>query len=149
MEEAAKTLLGRSVRIARRSVLLLGWLALIGAAGWIVVERSGLLTRWAERVLAWRLGPELGDVRLAHARIDWTTRTLFLEGCELGEAGRELTLDELTLRVGWGLEVERVVAARGHLRVSRALLTGLEALLEKEDRPRSPDAHPPLPLRGL
>lgn len=144
-----------TARIGRglwRATLLAGW-ASVAAVGVVVgVDASGATERWAEERLGAALGPAVGAVRIDEVDLRWSTRSVVLRGLTLGEGRPDLVLDRLVVRVGWraggGLSLERIEAGHGDLRISRALVTGLEALLEtREDE--GPPALPEVVLRDL
>jgi AsmA-like C-terminal region len=114
---------------------VLGWASACLFVLAFTVESSGILETWVERMLAARLGPATGEVRVRDVELEWTRRGVNLRGLSLG--GTDLAIEHVHLRFGWraqsGLRIERVEAEHGDLRLSRALITGLEALVAARD----------------
>ena len=122
------------MRVARFVLLGAGWITFAGAATLLALERSGTLNRWVVGALAARLGPAGYELHVRSTTLTWSSRTVLLSGVSLGEGGRDLSLERLAVQVGWspadGLRLERVTVERGMVRISPALITSLESVLE-------------------
>lgn len=132
--------------------MLTGWGCVAAFALAALAEVLGLPEELIERALASRLAPTAGEVRVEDAELDWTRRGVRIRGVSLGGPRPDLRIEELNVRLGWrmgqGLALERAEVGGADLRVSHALITSLEGLLEGRDEARKLEL-PEVVLRGL
>ncbi|MDA1265079.1 MAG: hypothetical protein O2816_08375 [Planctomycetota bacterium] len=145
----------RMLRVLRFVLLVTGYASWLVLGAGVALDNSTWPERWIEEALSAELGPAVGAVEIDDVELDWTRRTVILSGVTLGDpdkSAKDLTLARLTARVGWsrttGLRLERAEAAGGDLRISRALITGLEGLMESRPE-REPKGLPELVVRDL
>ena len=125
------------LRVARFVLLGAGWITFAAAATLLALERTGTLNRWVEGALAARLGSAGDELHVRSTTLTWSSRTVVLSGVSLGEGGRDLSLERLAVQVGWspanGPRLERVTVESGMVRISPALISSLESVLETQD----------------
>ena len=134
--------------LALGPIIVVGWIALIL---WIValgLEQTGLLNQLATTEIGRRLGPVANDFRMAQTEVDWLRRAVRFSGISTGKGGGDVVINELELVFGWqkgrGPALERAEIKGGNLRISRALMNGVQGLVQAQ--PRGGDGTPaPLP----
>jgi hypothetical protein len=146
-----------ATRILGRVVLALGWAAFFVLAALFVAEKTGLVTRFARRVLAESAGPLGIDLAIDRASLRWFVPAVELRGIRLGTRGDMLELDEASVTFDLfgseGARISRIDLAGGHVRLSpdlSARLKGLAASLPPRDpRMRHTASVPSIRARGI
>ncbi|MFT5050854.1 MAG: hypothetical protein ACI8QZ_002260 [Chlamydiales bacterium] len=118
-------------------LIIVGWIAIGLWSVALVAERTGTLNRILTTEVARRLGPVADDFQIARTEVDWLERTVRLIGVSSGPGGRDVYIEELMLLFGWDAErgprVERVELNGGSLRISRALMNGIQGLMNSRE----------------
>ncbi len=101
----------------------------------LLAEHHPALERWVAQVVRDRVAGALTrSVQVEDVDVQWLNRSVAFKGIALGPTGRELQLDELTFRIGWGpergLHLDRVVLEGGVLELSEALAVDMEKVGE-------------------
>ena len=126
----------RPLAVAARAVVsLAGWVCFVGILVALLAENHPALERWVAQVVRDRVAGALTrSVQVDDVDFRWLDRSVAFRGIALGPTGRELQLDELTLRIGWnperGLHLDRVVLEGGVLELSEALAVDMEKVGE-------------------
>ena len=139
-------------RALARGATLAGWGCVVTFALAFAFEVSGLPERLVARALSDQLGPAAGQVRVEDVELSWIRRSALLRGLTLGTEQEDLRVEELDVRLDWrhgrGIIIESAEVRRADLRISHALVTGLEGLLETRKEEAPPEL-PELVVRGL
>ncbi len=142
------------LRFALRCLYVLAWIVLLFAAGLMVVEESGILTRTLQRNVAWRLGP-LGDgLTIGDVKLRWFEPGVEVQDVRLDALGDDGAPVEELLRLRsvhltfdtahLARPVTRLHIDGGRVHVSNRLLEGLELFSAKlEDGPSGGELEPP------
>ena len=128
----------RPVAVAARALVsLAGWLCFVAILVALLIEHHPALERWVAGVVQDRVAGALTrSVQVKDVDFRWLDRSVAFRGIALGPTGRELQVDELTLRVGWtpdrGLHLDRVVLEGGVLELSESLGVDMERVGERD-----------------
>lgn len=128
----------RPVAVAARALVsLAGWLCFVAILVALLIEHHPALERWVADVVQDRVAGALTrSVQVKDVDLRWLDRSVAFRGIALGPTGRELQVDELTLRVGWtpdrGLHLDRVVLEGGVLELSESLGVDMERVGERD-----------------
>ena len=137
-----------SLSLAQRLLFLFCWCVVMGAAGLLLLEESGILAEVIRDRVAWRLGPLGEGLRIKRVNLRWFEPGLVLEDVSLrapappGTARPELLRLRslhLSLNFDWkrGVPLRQLQVRGGRIRVSNDLIEGLNrfaASLEGSDQ---------------
>ncbi len=141
----------RFARVAGRVGSLVGWLAFCVVAALFIAEKLGIVTAVVREILASEAGSMGADIRVERAVLRWFEPAVELEGVTLGPGGESIRLERA--RVGFELfegpwlRVSEIELHDGHVRISPALITGIEGFAtDMAARRRVADVRPHLPM---
>jgi len=153
----------RFLRFLLRLFFAFAWLLVLGAAGLIALEESGVLTRVVQQRLARELGALGPHVHLERARLLWFEPGLVLDGLTFdGERGPDgvwragperLRLSSIHVRLDPRLDprkpVREIEIKGGRLLLAGALFDAVQELADQAGPEPGGGAPPPITLRGL
>lgn len=117
-------------RLFASLALGLGWIAFAALIGLWLAEETGLLRRAVRDALRTRAGTFADDVELEDARLAWLEPVLELRNLQVGPRGESALVRRVRVRFAFdrasGFTIERIEATGGHVRISPALVNGLE-----------------------
>ena len=132
-------MLSRLRSLARRLVVLLAWLVLVGAVGLLALEESGVLVDLLRLRLAWRLGPLGQGLSIEHVSLRWFEPGIVVEGVTLLGPERDGVQREIlrlrsvhvALRPDADLSrpLRRLHVEGGRVRISDDLLGGFDRIV--------------------
>lgn len=149
-----------AARILGRGIRVLGWIVFLSIAVLFLAEKTGLLTAFARRWIASRLGESGAELRIGEVQLGWFDPSVRLLRLELGENGELLFIEEARVR----FEVRKLFSSRplgvaeidvlgGRVSVSQPLLDSAREISADLPRVRLDGATtwamPPMTVRGL
>jgi len=144
-------------RFLGRSLLALGWAAFFVVALVFLAESTGLLTRFARRLLVARTGLPEQEIDVGHVSLRLFRSTVVVESLKLGPQGDMLLLERASVGIDplahGGPRVRRIDSEGGHVRLSPAFFERIGRIAEQFPA-RAPGAPrtaaiPSITLRGL